>query len=128
MNFPENARTHQIGNQLEILLFGDIVKSVGDLDAIFLLKTTSWETSTAKKFQKQFKEHIENDVLQQPNKDASYRLQIPGKRDAFDYLNGDNEEYNDRLNIGHCATSIYQPHSNLSLKGNQSSTHFHKNR
>jgi hypothetical protein len=35
----------EAGNQLEILLFGNVVKSVGDLDSIFLLKSTNWNVS-----------------------------------------------------------------------------------
>jgi hypothetical protein len=107
------------GNQLEILLFGNVVKSVGDLDSIFLLKSTSWNVSTIEEFHKQLKHQIEQDILQQPNKDESHRLRIPGKCGDFDLSNDNNQQYNNRINIGYCATSIYQPHSNLSLEGNQ---------
>ncbi|CAF3813734.1 unnamed protein product [Rotaria magnacalcarata] len=36
----------QVGNQLEILLFGNVVKSIGDLDLMFLLKSASWNILT----------------------------------------------------------------------------------
>ncbi|CAF1507407.1 unnamed protein product, partial [Didymodactylos carnosus] len=69
----------EAGNQLEILLFGNVVKSIGDLDSIFLLKSTSWNIPTIEEFHKQFKDHIEVDIRQQPNNDESYRLTISGK-------------------------------------------------
>jgi hypothetical protein len=31
----------ETGNQLEFLLFQDVIKSIGDLDAVFLLKQAS---------------------------------------------------------------------------------------
>jgi hypothetical protein len=65
------------------------------------------------------KHQIEQGILQQPNKDESHRLRISGKCGDFDLSNDNNQPYNDRINIGYCATSIYQPHSNLSLEGNQ---------
>ncbi|CAF5077373.1 unnamed protein product, partial [Rotaria sp. Silwood1] len=106
----------EAGNQLEILLFGNVVKSIGDLDSIFLLKSTSWNIPTIEEFHKQFTDHIEEDIRQQPNNDESYRLTIPGKCGDLDNPNDNNQQYNDRINIGNCATSICQPRSKLSFE------------
>jgi hypothetical protein len=104
----------EAGNQLEFLLFGDIMKSIGDLDAIYLLKQTSWDVSSIEEFQKQRKDHIHQDISEQPEKNQSYRLQLPGKCGEYDLPGNEEREYSDRITIGICATGVYQPHSDLS--------------
>ncbi|CAF4442881.1 unnamed protein product [Rotaria socialis] len=39
-------------------------KSIGDLDSMFLLKSTSWNIPTIEEFHKQFTDHIEEDIRQ----------------------------------------------------------------
>ncbi|CAM4978039.1 unnamed protein product [Rotaria socialis] len=100
----------ETGNQLEFLLFGGIAKSIGDLDAIYLLQQTSWDLSSVEEFQIQFKDRVNKDIFEQTMENQSNRLELPGKRDELDVPERDEHDYDNRINIGGCATSIYQPH------------------
>ncbi|CAF5125722.1 unnamed protein product [Rotaria sp. Silwood1] len=100
---------NEAGNQLEFLLFDDTLKSIGDLDAIYLLKQASWDAPSNEQFKKQLNDQINQDIPEQP-KSQSHRLQLPGKRDELDILANEEPEYDHRITIGACATGIYQPH------------------
>jgi hypothetical protein len=90
------------------------MKSIGDLDAIYLLKQTSWDVSSIEEFQKQRKDHIHQDISEQPENNQSCRLQLPSKCGEYDLPGNEEREYSDRITIGICATGVYQPHSDLS--------------
>ncbi|CAF3934659.1 unnamed protein product [Rotaria sp. Silwood1] len=100
---------NEAGNQLEFLLFDDTLKSIGDLDAIYLLKQASWDAPSIEQFKKQLNDQINQDIAEQP-KSQSHRLQLPGKHDELDILANEEPEYDHRITIGACATGIYQHH------------------
>ena len=104
----------EAGNELEILLFGGIVQSIGDLDSIFLLEHTSWDQSSIQDFHSKFQKEIDKDLSEQPNNEEAFRLRLPGKSDSSG-LRQEHADFTDRLVIGNCGTSVWQPHLDLSL-------------
>lgn len=99
----------EAGNQLEYLLFGDILNSMGDQDSKFLLRKTSWNVESVEIFKEQLNNQINEDAEQQTNENQQNRLQLPCKRDEFDALENNHNELTNRIILGECATSIYQP-------------------
>jgi hypothetical protein len=103
----------EAGNQLEFLLFGDVMKSIGDLDAIYLLKKESWNVRSIVQFQQQLNEIVNQDIAQQRNKKESTRLLMAAKCE-IDPLADNYQEYDGRVTIGICATSIFQAYADSS--------------
>ena len=86
---------------------GNLSCGIGDVDAVYLLKTTSWNSTSVAEFQQQLKDQVNQDISQQSNNNQSHRLILPGKCGEFDLL----EEYDNRIAIGLCATGIFKPYS-----------------
>ncbi len=59
---------NEAGNQLEFVLFGDVMKSIGNLDDIYLSKKESWNARSIVQFQQQLNEIVNQDIAQQRNK------------------------------------------------------------
>ena len=79
----------EAGNELEILLFGDIVQQIEDLDSIFLL-----------------------DLSEQLNNEEAFRLRLPDKSDSSGLLK-QHADFTNRLVIGNFGTTVWQPQPDL---------------
>jgi hypothetical protein len=64
-------------------------------------------------FQQQLNEMVNRDIAQKRNKKESTRLLMPDKCE-IDPLADNDQEYDGRLTIGICATSIYQAYADSS--------------